>query len=188
MTDDRILYQSYKDKIISAQQAASFFEDKMVVGSSGFTKAGDSKAVLPAFAKRAEKESIGITLITGASLGLTTDTDLAQNNALYKRMPFQADAGLRNKINEGDIYFIDQHLSETAELLENKHLPKLDFAVIEATYIDENGNIIPTTSVGNSATFAKLANKVIIEINTSIPLKFKGIHDIFIQENYLKAL
>ncbi|MCL9808644.1 succinate CoA transferase [Flavobacterium luminosum] len=184
MTDDRILYQSYKDKIISAQQAASFFEDKMVVGSSGFTKAGDSKAVLPAFAKRAEKESIGITLITGASLGLTTDTDLAQNNALYKRMPFQADAGLRNKINEGDIYFIDQHLSETAELLENKHLPQLDFAVIEATYIDENGNIIPTTSVGNSATFAKLANKIIIEINTSIPLKFKGIHDIFIQENY----
>ena len=184
MTENRILYQDYEAKIISATEAANVIQDKMIVGSSGFTKAGDSKAVLPAFAKRAEMEEIGITLITGASLGFTTDNDLAKNNALYRRMPFQADAGLRNKINEGDIYFIDQHLSETSELLENKHLPQLDLAIIEATYIDENGNIIPTTSVGNSATFAKLASKIIIEINTSIPLNFKGIHDITSHEAY----
>ena len=135
MTENRILYQDYERKIISANEAANLIQDKMTVGSSGFTKAGDSKAVLPAFAKRAEMEEIGITLITGASLGFTTDNDLAKNNALYRRMPFQADAGLRNKINEGDIYFIDQHLSEMSELLENKHLPQLDLAIIEATYI-----------------------------------------------------
>lgn len=181
---DRIRFQSYKDKVISAQQAALYFKDKMTVGTSGFTKAGDSKAVLPAFAERAKSETIAITLITGASLGQTTDTDLANNNALYKRMPFQSDASLRKKINEGTILYIDQHLSETAELLENKHLPKIDIAVIEATYIDENGNVIPTTSVGNSATFAHLADKIIIEINTSIPLEFKGIHDVYTSKSY----
>ena len=37
--------------IISAEKAAFLLKDKMVVGTSGFTKAGDSKAVLPAFAK-----------------------------------------------------------------------------------------------------------------------------------------
>ncbi|MCG2611591.1 succinate CoA transferase [Flavobacterium sp. SM15] len=184
MSEKRIQYAGYETRIISAEEAASLIQDKMVIGTSGFTKAGDSKAVLPAFAKRAENEKIGITLITGASLGHNTDTDLAQSNALYRRMPFQADAGLRNKINEGDTYFIDQHLSETSELLENNHLPKIDFAIIEAAYIDVNGNIIPTTSVGNSATFAKLADKILIEINTSIPLNFKGIHDIFLHENY----
>jgi acetyl-CoA hydrolase/succinyl-CoA:acetate CoA-transferase len=156
----------------------------MTVGSSGFTKAGDSKAVLPAFAARAAQEDIAITLITGASLGHTTDTDLAEANALYKRMPFQVDPVLRKKINDGEVLFIDQHLSETAELLNNNHLPKLDFAIIEALGIDENGNIIPTTSIGNSASFTKLAEKVIIEINTSIPYNFKGIHDIFIPGNY----
>lgn len=184
MQVDRIRFQSYKDKVISAQEAALFFKDKMTIGTSGFTKAGDSKAVLPAFAERAKFETIGITLITGASLGQTTDTDLANNNALYRRMPFQSDASLRKKINEGEIFYIDQHLSETAELLENKHLPKIDIAVIEATYIDENGNVIPTTSVGNSPTFAHLADKIIIEINTSIPLEFKGIHDVYISEKY----
>ncbi len=181
---DRIRFQSYKDKVISAQEAASFFRDKMTIGTSGFTKAGDSKAVLPAFAERAKTENIGITLITGASLGHTTDADLATHNALYKRMPFQVDAVLRQKINEGKVLFIDQHLSETAELLENKHLPKIDIAVIEATSIDENGNVIPTTSVGNSASFAQLADKIIIEINTSIPLEFKGIHDIYTSKAY----
>jgi succinyl-CoA:acetate CoA-transferase len=181
---DRIRFQSYKNKVISAQEAASFFRDKMTIGTSGFTKAGDSKAVLPAFADRAKLENIGITLITGASLGHTTDADLANNDALYKRMPFQVDATLRQKINEGKVLFIDQHLSETAELLENKHLPKIDIAVIEATSIDENGNVIPTTSVGNSATFAQSADKIIIEINTSIPLEFKGIHDIYTSKEY----
>ena len=181
---DRIRFQSYKDKVITAQEAALFFKDKMTIGTSGFTKAGDSKAVLPAFAERAKFETIGITLITGASLGQTTDTDLANNNALYKRMPFQSDASLRQKINNGEIFYIDQHLSETAELLENKHLPKIDIAVIEATYIDENGNVIPTTSVGNSPTFAHLADKIIIEINTSIPFEFKGIHDVYISNQY----
>ena len=180
----RIQFQNYEDKVITAQEASLFFQDKMVVGTSGFTKAGDSKAVLPAFAKRAQTEDIGITLITGASLGHTTDADLAQNNALYKRMPFQVDPTLRKKINDGSILFIDQHLSETAEQLENKHLPKMDIAVLEASYIDANGNIIPTTSVGNSVTFAALAEKIIIEINLSIPTNFKGIHDIYLPEAY----
>lgn len=181
---DRIRFQSYKDKVISAQEACHFFKDKMTIGTSGFTKAGDSKAVLPAFAERAKNENIGITLITGASLGHTTDADLASSNALYKRMPFQSDPTLRKKINDGEIFFIDQHLSETAELLQNKQIPKIDIAVIEAAYIDENGNIIPTTSVGNSATFAELADKIIIEINTTIPLEFKGIHDVYISEKH----
>ncbi|AXG74717.1 succinate CoA transferase [Flavobacterium arcticum] len=184
MKNTRILFEEYNDKIITAIEATYFIKDKMTVGTSGFTKAGDSKAVLPAFAKQAKYKNIGITLITGASLGHTTDTDLAANGALYRRMPFQADPVLRSKINNGEIMFIDQHLSETVELLNNKHLPKLDLAIIEASAIDENGNIIPTTSIGNSANFAKLADKIIIEINTSVPLDFKGIHDIFIPSPY----
>ena len=48
-------------------------------------------------------------------------------------------------------------------------MPNVDIAVIEAAFIDVNGNIIPTTSVGNSATFAELADRIIIEINTTIP-------------------
>src|SRR5690606_29338685 len=100
-----------KDKIMTAQQAALLFSNGMVVGSSGFTKAGDSKAVLPALAERAKGEELKITLITGASLGHDTDARLTEAGALYKRMPFQVDRVLRNAINRGEVLFLDQHLS-----------------------------------------------------------------------------
>lgn len=181
---DRILFPAYADKITTADKAALLIENNQVVGASGFTKAGDSKSVLPAFAKRAENEDVAITLITGASLGYTTDADLAENNALIRRMPFMADPALRKSINDYRLKYIDQHLSETVEQLICGHIAPVDVAIIEASLIDENGNIVPTTSIGNSAFFASQAKKIIIEINTKIPLSFKGIHDCSVPNSY----
>lgn len=82
MSTGRIKVASLLDKVMTAAEAAQLFENGMVVGSSGFTKAGDSKEVLPAFAKRAENEDIQITLMTGASLGHGTDGKLAAAGAL----------------------------------------------------------------------------------------------------------
>lgn len=184
MSSERIRLASLRDKVMTAEEAASFIKDGMVVGSSGFTKAGDSKAVLPALAKMAKKEKVKITLMTGASLGHDTDGKLAEAGALSKRMPFQVDRVLRNKINAGEVLFIDQHLSEAAELLHNKNLPPIDIAILEVAYIDRDGSIVPTTSVGNSVTFANLAKQVILEINTSVNEDVYGIHDIYQAENY----
>jgi len=184
MDYERIKLTGLRDRVMTAEEAVRFFEDDMVVGASGFTKAGDSKVVLPALADRAKVEPLKITLMTGASLGHDTDGKLADAGALKKRMPFQVDRILRNKINAGEVLFIDQHLSESAELLHNKNLPPVDIAVIEAAFIDRDGSLVPTTSVGNSATFAELAKKVIVEINTAIPMEIYGIHDIYKAEDY----
>lgn len=179
MQEERILRSALRSKVISAEESASFFKDGMVVGASGFTRGGDTKVVLKELAKRAQKEPLKIQLFTGASLGHGTDADLADANALIKRLPFQVDAILRKHINAEDLLFVDQHLGETSELLINGDLPKIDIAVIEATQILEDGSIVPTTSVGNNVAFMDMADKVIIEINTAIPLEIKGFHDIF---------
>ena len=50
-------------------------------------------------------------------------------------------------------------------------------AVIEASAITENGGIIPGASVGASPELIQMADKVIIEVNTSSP-SFEGLHDI----------
>src|SRR5690606_36262075 len=184
MSLNRIRLESLRDKVMSAEEATLFIKDGMVVGSSGFTKAGDSKAVLPALAERAKSEKIKITLMTGASLGHDTDGKLAEAGALSKRMPFQVDRTLRNKINSGEVLFIDQHLSESAELLHNKNLPDVDIAILEVAFVDRDGSIVPTTSVGNSVTFAALAKHVILEINTAVSEDVYGIHDIYQAENY----
>ncbi len=181
---ERIRLESLHQKVTTAESAVKIIKDGMTIGSSGFTKAGDSKAILPALAERGKTEDLKVTLMTGASLGHGTDGKLAEANVLKKRMPFQVDPILRNKINSGEILFIDQHLSESAELLHTKNLQSIDVAIIEAAYIERDGSIVPTTSVGNSVTFAALAKKVIIEINTEVPEEVYGIHDIYQAEDY----
>ncbi len=184
MSYERIKCERLIDKVTTAEQAAQLFENGMVVGASGFTKSGDSKVVLDALAKRAAQEEIKITLMTGASLGHDTDAKLTRAGVLSKRMPFQVDRVLREAINKGEVLFIDQHLSESAELLHNQSLPPVDIAVIEVAFIERDGSLVPTTSVGNSVTFAALAKKVIIEINTKVPESIHGLHDIFQPEDY----
>lgn len=179
MYKERIRHPQLQDRIISAEEAASLFKDGMTVGMSGFTRAGDAKAVPHALAERAKKEPLKISLLTGASLGHDSDAKMAEAGLLARRIPFQVDTTLRKKINEGAVMFIDQHLSETAEQLRTKALPQMDIAVIEATAITEDGGIVPTMSVGNSATFVEQAKQVIIELNTSVPLSLEGLHDIY---------
>ena len=180
MSLDRIRLASLHDKVISAEQAAAFIKDGMTVGMSGFTRAGEAKAVPLALVKQAQANPLKITLITGASLGNDLDKQLTEAGVLARRMPFQVDNTLRKAINKGEVMFIDQHLSETVEQMRNLQLKKPDVAVIEAVAITEDGGIIPTTSVGNSASFAIFAKEVIVEINTNLSPAFEGLHDIYI--------
>lgn len=180
MYKNRIRQQALEQKIMSAQEAARLFESGMTVGMSGFTKAGDCKALPEALADRARQDGLTLTLITGASLGNDSDGLMADAGLLARRMPFQADASLRKKINAGEVKFIDQHLSETVEQLRGCNLAPIDIAIIEAVAITEDGAIIPSTSVGNSASFVEQAGKVIIELNLSMPLSLEGLHDVYV--------
>lgn len=184
MNSDRVKLKSLHSKITSVDAALDHFQDGSVVGASGFTKAGDSKVILSALAENQAKKPIGITLITGASLGHNTDGKLAESGVLKRRMPFQVDPVLRKKINSGEILFIDQNLGETSEMLTDGDIPDIDIAVIEAAFITEDGGIVLTTSVGNSPIFAQHADKIIIEINTAISEDVYGIHDIYHLEAY----
>ncbi len=180
MLHDRIRHPALHSKVMSAAEAASFIKNGMTLGMSGFTRAGEAKAVPMALAERAKSEPLKITLFTGASLGNDLDKTLAEAGVLARRLPFQSDPALRKAVNQGTVMFIDQHLSETVEMLRSHQLGPIDIAVIEAGAITESGGIIPTTSVGNSATFAILAEKVIIEINLHQPQSLEGLHDIYI--------
>ncbi|MBB5607705.1 MULTISPECIES: succinate CoA transferase [unclassified Janthinobacterium] len=182
MYEDRIRHPGLLDKIMSADQAATLFDNGMRVGMSGFTRAGDAKALPRALAERALQAPLSLTLITGASLGNGSDGLMAEAGVLARRMPFQVDPVLRGKINKGEVMFIDQHLSETAEQLRSGNLAAVDIAVIEAAAITAAGAIIPTMSVGNSAAFAQQARQVIVEINLSTPLALEGLHDIYIPQ------
>lgn len=180
---DRIRLPLLRERVTSAAKAAEWIQDGMTIGMSGFTRAGDAKVVPMALAERARNEKLKITLMTGASLGSDVDKTLTEAGVLARRIPFQADPVLRAAINRGEVMYVDQHLSETVELLRTRQMAPIDIAIIEAIAITETGAIIPTTSVGNSASFAILADKVIVEINITQSLELEGLHDIFIPKH-----
>lgn len=175
----RAVPEFFQDRVVSAEEAATWIENGMTLGLSGFTRAGDAKAVPHALVERAKQEPLKVNVYTGASLGSDVDTLMAENGMILKRLPFQADKMMRTKINQGELLFVDQHLSHTAELIRADVLPKVDYAIIEAVAITGDGMIIPTTSVGNSTIFAEKADHVIVELNETAPKELIGVHDIY---------
>lgn len=172
--------EQLRSKVVTAEEAASWIKDGMVLGMSGFTRAGDVKVVPLALVEKAKKESFKVDVYTGASLGPEVDQYLAEAGVIRKRGPFQADAGIRNKINSGEITFVDAHLSHNAELVRQGIIGPIDVAIIEAAAITEDGLLIPTTSVGNSPIFVQEADQIIIELNIAQLDALEGVHDIFI--------
>ena len=168
-------------RVISAEEAAALIEPGMNIGTSGFTPSGYPKVVPLALAKRIQREKFKINLWTGASVGKELDAALAEVDGITQRLPYQTNAVTRQAINSGRINYTDLHLSHAAQMSRSGFLGgKVDIAIVEACAITEEGHIVPTTSVGNAASFVQSADKVIIELNVSQPLALEGMHDVFI--------
>ena len=179
----RIRCEDLWEKVRSAREAASYIEPGMTVGVSGFTQSGYTKAVASALAKRAEAgEKLNLTVYSGASMGDEFDGKLTRAGVLGCRMPYQTNKDLRNAINKGEVKYLDIPLGIMSRWVRSNYLNHVDVALVEACAITEDGNIIPTTSVGASETYIACADKIIIEINTAVPAALEGIHDIYSPE------
>jgi len=179
--DERLRCEALKDKVMEAKEAIKFFKKGMVVGTSGFTPAGYPKAVPLALAESGEK--LDLTLITGASVGDELDGALSRAGVVKRRYPYQTNNDMRNRINDGSILYEDIHLSHVPQWIKAGFFGKIDIALVEAVAIREDGGIVPSTSVGISNVVVEMADKVIVEINTSQPLSLEGFHDIYSPEN-----
>lgn len=171
-------------KILTAEEAASLIKNGDNIAFSGFTPAGAAKAIPTAIAERAKAEHAAgrefrINAITGASGGPSLDGVLAEADALKFRAPYQSNASMRGKINEGSINFVDMHLSMTPQYMNYGFMGKFDWAIVEAAEVSDNGEILLTTSVGIAPTGLKLAEKVIIELNSHHSKQLRGMHDIY---------
>ncbi|KAB1661776.1 acetyl-CoA hydrolase/transferase family protein [Pseudoclavibacter sp. CFCC 13796] len=181
---DRIRSEIFRSKIVTADDAAALIHDGAAVGFSGFVGAGYPKAVPEALAKRAHalhanEQDFSIKVYTGASTDHALDGILAEEEAISFRTPFSTDGALRKQINSGEVGYIDTHLSHLAQQVEEGFFDHLDFAVIEISGIDENGDLIPSTSLGNNKTYIEQADKVILEVNEWQPEQLDGVHDVY---------
>lgn len=169
---------------LSPEEAASHFKHGETVAFSGFTPAGAPKVISLAIAAKAEGEhragrDFKLGVITGASTGPSLDGALAKANAIAWRTPYQSNKELRDAINSGRAKFFDMHLSMVAQQLRYQTMGKVHHAVIEAADIDDDGNVVLTTGVGCTPTFARYAEKIFIELNARHPKGLRGFHDLY---------
>ena len=181
---NRIANAKLRDKVMSAEEAVQFVNHGDKVGVSGFTGAGYPKALPGVIAEKAKAahakgQDFSIDLYTGASTAPECDGVLAEANALRYRMPYQSDPEMRNKINAGEMKFQDIHLSHSGMMVEQGFFGDVDLAIVEAVRITEEGNIVPSSSVGNSVEFLNAAKKIIIEVNEWQTEDLYGMHDIY---------
>jgi succinyl-CoA:acetate CoA-transferase len=180
----RILNAALRSKCMSAEQAARLIPDGANVGMSGFTGAGYPKAVPGALAahilaahQAGRRFRIGVW--TGASTAPELDGALAQADGIELRLPYQSDPTSRQRINRGEMDYIDIHLSHVAQFVWFGFLGKLDVAVVEVAGILPDGRLIPSSSVGNNKTWLDQADKVILEVNRRQSAALEGMHDIY---------
>jgi succinyl-CoA:acetate CoA-transferase len=180
----RIRSSAAAAKVMTAAEAAALVPPGANVGMSGFTGAGYPKAVPQALARRVtaaaqQGDPFQISVWTGASTAPELDGALAAVDGIELRMPYQSDPVTRAKINAGLLDYVDVHLSHVAQMVWEGFFGRLDVAVIEVGAIAENGDLLPTTSVGNNKTWIDCAERVILEVNSWQPAGLDGFHDIY---------
>lgn len=188
--NEKIKCEKYLSKVMSADEAAKLIYKGATIGMSGFTPAGHAKAVPLAIARRVEEtgEKLDLMVMTGASVGDEIDGALVRSGAMTRRMPYQTNSTVRNAINAGEIDYFDMHLSQVAVWAKNGFFGDIDFAIVEISGIDEEGHLIPSTSIGAANTYIDCAKHVILEVNTSQSDSLKGIHDVYTVERVPNSL
>ncbi len=171
-------------RIMTADEAASYIKNDDTIGSSGFTPAGCPKVVPGAIARKAEEEHakgnpFKIRIFTGASTGDKLDGVLARAHAIKFRTPYQSNKDLRSELNAHGCEYVDLHLSELAQQLRYGFLGTIDYAIVEASEVTENGEIVPTCGVGILPTICRMAKHIIVERNCRHPKEIRGMHDIY---------
>jgi succinyl-CoA:acetate CoA-transferase len=185
MTDlSHIRYRGLVDKVMSAEEAAALIEPGCNVGMSGFTGAGYPKAVPAALARRiteasARGERFKVGVWTGASTAPELDGALASVDGIDLRMPYQSDPVSRAKINAGLMNYLDVHLSHVGQMVWQGYFGHLGIALVEVAGITDDGDLIPSSSVGNNKTWIDQAERVILEVNSWQPIELEGMHDIY---------
>jgi succinyl-CoA:acetate CoA-transferase len=182
--NDRIRNPQLAARRMSATEAAALIAPGDTVAMSGFTGAGYPKAVPQALAARMEQahaagEAFRVRVLTGASTAPELDGALARVHGMELRLPYQSDPEVRARINAGELEYLDIHLSHVAQYAWFGFFGDIDVALVEVAGINEDGSLIPSSSVGNNKTWLELADRVILEVNRWQPEGLAGMHDIY---------
>lgn len=173
--------ESLRNKISSADVAAQLIQSGMTIGMSGFTSIGYPKEIPAALVRSRHAKELKICI--GASTGDDLDGEMSKAGLVKYRYSYQSNPEMRKRINAGEIDYSDMHVSQFPLYVNHGVGPKIDIAVVECVAVTELSEgvigIVPPASIGCMDAVIQAANRVILEVNTTIPIEISGMHDVF---------
>ncbi len=168
---------------LNAAEAAALIPRGAELGLSGFTATGTPKAIPRALLARARAMQaagtpLALQLLTGASTGPDVDDALADADAIAWRAPYQSSRALRTRINDGRTAFVDMHLSHLPQMIEFGFFGAIDWAIVEAHEVTEDGRVYLTTGIGIAPSLLRHAERILIERNRRPSPRLAEMHDI----------
>lgn len=178
----RIESQLYRDKVISAQQAASYVQDGMTVAVPHFicydSPVSTAKAVLD---RKLNGENFQVDLVSAAACHPVIDEGWTKAGIIKSFMPYtSANSSIRKSANSPDgLNFKDYRLSVIPEYIRMGFLGDIDVALVSVAGITEDGKLKPSVCSGYTQTVLNCAKKVILEINLQSSPDMYLLHDVY---------
>lgn len=170
--------------IMEPEEASRIIQKGMTVAFGGYTSSGYPKKIAEELVKRKKKEEDFHIFMVSGSTNAYLENMLGEADLISRRAPMIESRSLREKVNKGEVHYVEQQMNKMARLINQNAFGKVDVAIVEALRITKNGYIVPTSSVGLTPNILECAEKVIVEINMEQPMELEGLHDIFMPGRY----
>ncbi|MDY6843609.1 MAG: acetyl-CoA hydrolase/transferase C-terminal domain-containing protein [Thermodesulfobacteriota bacterium] len=171
---ERIRNKNLQKKVVSPEKAAEIVKDGMTIAGSG------GRLFFDALAERGKRGEVkDINFWSQAPIFMGFDSALLEAGILKRRLGSVGNPNIRKAINSGLVANNDMRPEIWPQMIRSGALGKLDIAVVDAMAITEDGHIVPTLGVADGATYAELADMVVVHLNTSLPPELEGIHDVY---------
>ena len=169
---------------MSADDAVKLIHPNDTVAISGFASAGTPKDSITALAHRiGEARDAGddftINLLTGASVSPQTERLLAEVDGIACACPTNPSPPRAAESTPAP-WTTSTSTSPTSPSRSGRGTTAPSTSPSSRSPgCTADGELIPSTSVGNNKTWLDVAEKVILEVNSCVPAQMKGMHDIY---------
>ena len=182
MDTSRVQSQIFRDKIMSAEQAADFIQDGMTVCIPHFICYDSPVSVARALLERRMKgEKIGVKLVSAAACTPVVDQGWTDAGIIKSFMPYtSAQSSIRKSANDPHgLNFMDYRLSVIPEYIRSGFLGDIDVALVSVAGITAEGGLKPSVCSGYTQTVLNCAKKVVLEINMQSSEDMYLLHDVY---------
>lgn len=190
MLSQRIRNRSLLKRVVTPEVAASLVKNGMTVGTAGDAKRGFASLFFSALADRAKQG--GVKDLSLWSSGSTEGLEgmLAEVGALKRKWGSLANSTLRKQINSGKVLCNDMRGEMFSFMVRSKIYGKLDFAIVDAVSITEEGFVVPSHTPIDIGSLMEAAEQVIVEIDGSLPPEIEGLYDHYLPplQPYIKEI